>query len=76
LSEAAVGPLLRENRFGEFAQIRDNLRTNPGGLTVAWAEENSRDAIFSALRREDEGKKIRWTDGVDAVYTLLKCRLT
>ena len=26
-------------------------------------------------RRADEGKKIRWTDGVDAVYTLLKCRL-
>jgi hypothetical protein len=23
----------------------------------------------------DEGKKIRWTDGVDAVYVLLKCRL-
>jgi glycosyltransferase involved in cell wall biosynthesis len=27
-------------------------------------------------RRADEGKKIRWTDGVDAVYVLLKCRLT
>jgi len=25
-------------------------------------------------RRIDEGKKIRWTDGVDAVFTLLKCR--
>src|SRR5205823_14486610 len=25
-------------------------------------------------RRTDEGKKIRWTDGVDAVYVLLKCR--
>ena len=25
-------------------------------------------------RRADEGKKIRWTDGVDAVYALLKCR--
>jgi hypothetical protein len=25
-------------------------------------------------RRRDEGKKIRWTDGIDAVYTLLKCR--
>jgi glycosyltransferase involved in cell wall biosynthesis len=25
-------------------------------------------------RRADEGKKIRWTDGVDAVYVLLKCR--
>ena len=26
-------------------------------------------------RRDDEGKKIRWIDGVDAVYTLIKCRL-
>lgn len=26
-------------------------------------------------RHEDEGKKIRWIDGVDAIYTLLKCRL-
>jgi glycosyltransferase involved in cell wall biosynthesis len=25
-------------------------------------------------RTDMEGKKIRWTDGVDAVYTLLKCR--
>ena len=25
-------------------------------------------------RRVDEGKKIRWTDGIDAVYVLLKCR--
>jgi len=25
-------------------------------------------------RRMDEGKKIRWTDGIDAVYVLLKCR--
>ena len=26
-------------------------------------------------RREDEGKKIRWIDGVDAIYALIKCRL-
>lgn len=25
-------------------------------------------------RRTEEGKKIRWIDGVDAVYTLFKCR--
>ena len=35
------------------ALIRSNLRTNPGGLTVAWAEENSRDAVFSAFRRRE-----------------------
>jgi glycosyltransferase involved in cell wall biosynthesis len=27
-------------------------------------------------RTRDEGKKMRWIDGVDAVYTLLKCRFT
>ena len=27
-------------------------------------------------RRVDEGKKMRWIDGVDAIYTLIKCRLT
>ncbi len=26
-------------------------------------------------RRVDEGKKIRWVDGLDAVYVLVKCRL-
>ena len=23
----------------------------------------------------DEGKKISWTDGIDAIYTLLRCRV-
>ena len=27
-------------------------------------------------RTADEGKKMRWIDGLDAVYTLVKCRLT
>jgi len=33
--------------------IGRELRHNPGGLAVVWAEENSRDAIFAALRRRE-----------------------
>jgi len=32
--------------------------------------------IAYSPRRLDEGKKIRWVDGLDAAYILLKCRLT
>jgi len=34
-----------------FAASR--ARFNPGGLAVVWAEENSRDAVFAALRRRE-----------------------
>ncbi len=31
----------------------DNPEFNPGGLTVIWAEENSRDSLFDAMRRRE-----------------------
>jgi len=31
----------------------DVLALNPGGLAVAWAEENTRDAVFSAFERRE-----------------------
>jgi hypothetical protein len=31
----------------------DDLEFSPGGLAVVWAEENSRDSLFSAMRRRE-----------------------
>lgn len=33
--------------------LPDDIDFNPGGLAVVWAEENSRDSIFDALRRRE-----------------------
>lgn len=33
--------------------LPDKLEYNPGGLAVLWAEENSRDALFTAMRRRE-----------------------
>ena len=33
--------------------LQDRAAFNPGGLTVLWAEENSRDSLYSALERRE-----------------------
>jgi hypothetical protein len=33
--------------------LLDDFEFNPGGLAVIWAEENSRDALFEAMRRRE-----------------------
>jgi len=33
--------------------LPDDVEYNPGGLSVVWAEENSRDALFTAMRRRE-----------------------
>lgn len=40
-------------RDSGFRNVQDHFFSNPGGHAVVWAEENSRDAIFSAIRRKE-----------------------
>jgi hypothetical protein len=35
------------------AGLADDIEFNPGGLAVLWAEENSREALFAAMRRRE-----------------------
>jgi hypothetical protein len=37
----------------EVPILPDDIHFNPGGLAVLWAEENSRDALFEAMRRRE-----------------------
>lgn len=46
-----VGHLGR--RDAEYRNVQDHFFSQPGGHAVVWAEENSRDAIFEALRRKE-----------------------
>jgi len=42
-------PAYRISKLGQGP----NIQHNPGGLAVVWAEENSRDALFAAMRRRE-----------------------
>ena len=35
------------------AGLPDDIENNPGGLAVLWAEENTRDALFAAMKRRE-----------------------
>ncbi len=42
-----------ENRLSEEPGVMGNMANGPGGIAGVWAEENSREAIFEALRRRE-----------------------
>lgn len=55
------GFTVEDDRFGGHLGIEDaipvrspsTIQNSSGGVAVVWAEENSRDAIFEALKRKE-----------------------
>lgn len=57
---AAPGSTEEDNYLGhlgrrdaQYNSVQDHFYSNGGGLAVVWAEENSRDSIFTAVRRKE-----------------------
>jgi hypothetical protein len=52
-SHAAIDNTPQKRLFGEAEGFATAHDLNPGGLTGVWAEENTRDGIFGALKRRE-----------------------
>jgi len=68
-----VGNISMVSEFSEDTSLPDWEGHNPGGLAVLWAEENTRDSLFDAMKRREaystSGPRITlrffgmWADG-------------
>lgn len=52
IHNGAPGPVL-ESDLRQWGRRPPRVGFNPGGLAAVWAEENSRESIFAALRRRE-----------------------